>query len=153
MGQLRLHSKHSLNYYLLNLVPDLSGPLPVRLALRARHQLTLEHIFEAQLMRLLIKLFAIFVETVIGEMHVVVVKALAGITRVLFSGKPHYAVLVQVDCHWADHGSYQNVDAEIVFMAAMQCRLLQILLHDVGTLGPANLPRQQLLFLFLSCWV
>lgn len=87
-------------------------------------------------MLLIIKFTAIFVETVISQVDERVVKSLACIVRIFLSRKSDDAVIVKVDSHWADHRSYQNVDAEVVLVATMQCWPLEVLLHDVRALRP-----------------
>ena len=105
MRELRLNDEDGLDDYLLYLMPNDLGMLPINLAVAANAlELALENIFEPVLMQATVKLFIIFIEGVIRQMNVGVVIILCVI--ILLRGQSHETIVVDINRHGADHGCY-----------------------------------------------
>ena len=105
MRELRLNDEDGLDDYLLYLMPNDLGMLPINLAVAANAlELALENIFEPVLMQATVKLFIIFIEGVIRQMDVGVVIALCVI--ILLRGQSHETIVVDINRHGADDGCY-----------------------------------------------
>lgn len=50
---------------------------------------------------------------------------------VLLACKSHQTIIVQEYLHRTDRRGNQHIDSKIVFMTSVECRLLNILLHDI----------------------
>ena len=98
-----------------------------------------------------VEVLAVAVKRIVCQMHVRIVVALGGI--VLLTCESDQAILVQENAHRRYDGRDENVDPEVVFVAGVQGRLLDVLLNDILVFGTLNAALHDAVHLALRLWI
>jgi hypothetical protein len=133
MLQLGLNSKRRLHNNTLDIVPYLlsrPGCSSFTWFCRRLNHSPLQTLAQFQLVRYIIEIRVLLIETVIGQMAKDIAWIL--VCRVFFGSQSHKPIIIQKDGHGINDTRYQHVNPKVELVIIPERWLLNVFLHDEG---------------------